>query len=371
MKIVIAVTRGFHLRHLARELIAAGRDVTYLTYLPRFRITRDGIPLARARSYFLSLQPWSGAALMRYPARLVEAATDALFARADEAYARDLPPCDIFIGLSAMTIRSAKVARERFGAKIIIERGSRHVLSQKAILAESGARPLSQNYIDRELAGYALADYIALPSQHAVDSFRERGFADERLFRNPYGVELGVFALSERPPWPLRLVFVGNWGYRKGCDAIARMLADNPDLHVTHVGTRGDLEFPTASNFTSLGHRSHGELARVLRGQHVLLLPSREDGFGMVLLEALAVGLPVIASTKTGGPDLAGMIGERNAVAIVPPADARALTDAVRRMEVWLRSRPANGSILTEADKANLSWAAYAKRYDAFLSTIA
>ena len=371
MKIVIATTRGFHLRHLARELIAAGRDVTYLTYLPQFRVRRDGIPLARARSYFLALQPWTGAALLRYPRRLVERATVALFTRADEAYARDLPACDVFIGLSAMAVRSAKVAREKFGAKIIIERGSRHVLSQRDILAATAGQPLSRDYIDRELAGYELADYIALPSQQAVDSFRERGFAADRLFRNPYGVELGVFAPSQRPPWPLRLVFVGNWSYQKGCDAIAQMLVDHPDLHVTHVGTRGDLAFPIASNFVSLGHKSHVELPQTLRSCHILLLPSRQDGFGMVLLEALAVGLPVIASTMTGGPDLAEMIHERDAVAIVPPADARALADAVRRMEAWLGSRPAKGAILTEADKAGLSWAAYARRFDAFLSTIA
>jgi glycosyltransferase involved in cell wall biosynthesis len=369
MRIVIVTTRGFHLRHLARELIAMGRDVTYFTYMPKRRIRRDGIPVERARSYFLRLQPWSGAALARPVASLVTYATEALFERADRAYARDLPPCDVVIGLSALTLECARVARARHGAKIVLERGSRHVLSQRELIARDGDPPLSQTYVDRELAGYEIADFIALPSRHACDSFRAQGVDSGRLFYNPYGVDLERFQVRPPPGGPFRMVYVGHWSYRKGCDVLSKMLAAAPDLLLTHVGTQGELPFPSTDRFASLGHRGHDELPQILARHHALVLPSREDGFGMVLTEALAAGLPVIASAMTGGPDLLGMVEAKAAIRIVPPDDPQALANAARETAAWLARRGAKAS-LPDEDRARLSWRAYAKRYDAFLRSI-
>jgi glycosyltransferase involved in cell wall biosynthesis len=371
LRIVIATTSGFHLRHLARELVAMGRDVTYMSYLPVFRIRHDRIPLERARSYFLKLQPWSTAALFRYLPSLQQQAVEAIFKRTDQAFARDLPGCDIFIGQSAMAVESARVARRKYGAKVILERGSRHVLSQDKLLSEGGGSQLSATYIERELAGYEAADYIALPSTHAVASFVEHGFDATRLFKNPYGVDFATFAPSHRPEGPIRALFVGGWSYQKGCDILVAALRCNPDVSVTHVGTRGDLDFPRLRNFKTLGHKTHRKLSEVMARHHILLLPSRQDGFGMVLAEALASGLPVIGSSMTGASDLKELIANKSAIKIVVPADADALVDAIREMTGFVQRQPADRRILTEEDKFNLSWAAYAKRYDAFLHSLA
>jgi glycosyltransferase involved in cell wall biosynthesis len=370
MRIAIATTSGFHLRHLARELIASGHEVAYLTYAPSFRNRRDGIPSARARSFFWRLLPWSAAALFRHARRLQAKGVEVLFRRADEAYAAELPPCDILIGLSALTDRCARAAREKYNAKIVIERGSRHVASQNELLVAGGGRPLSALYVARELASYARADYIALPSDHAVESFVERGFARQRLFKNSYGVDLALFAPTPRPPGPTRLLFVGQWSLRKGCDAFAELLRRNPDLHLTHIGLGSDLPVPDLPNFTTLGHRPHPALHAEMARAHMLLLPSREDGFGMVLTEALASGLPVIGSSRTGAPDLRALIENKESILVVPPADAGALAAAIRRMEGFVARQPEDRAILTEADRRSLSWAAYARRYGAFLKSI-
>lgn len=369
MKIVIATTSGFHLRHLARELIAIGRDVTYMTYLPTFRIRRDGIPLTNARSHFVRLQPWSTMALLRYT-RWQSYAVEAMFKMTDEAFARDLPPCDVFIGLSAMAVESARIARQKYGAKVIIERGSRHVLSQNELITSSGGSPLTPIYVERELASYQVADYIALPSRHAVESFETKGFDSSRLFRNRYGVDVGAFAPSPQPGEPIRLLYVGGWTFRKGCDLLVTLMHDNPDLCLTHVGTQGDVAFPAAANFKSLGHKTHQELRTVMENHHILLLPSREDGFGMVLTEALCSGLPVVASSMTGAPDLREVISNKNAVAIVRPEDSEALATAIRNVIANIRSRVLTRDLLTREDKGNLSWSAYAKRYDDFIRSI-
>jgi glycogen synthase len=56
---------------------------------------------------------------------------------------------------------------------------------------------------------------------------------------------------------------------------------------------------------------------------------------------------------------------------VVPPADAGALATAIRRMENFIARQPEDRAILTEKDKSNLNWAAYARRYSAFLHSIA
>jgi len=370
VKIVIATTSGFHLRHLARELIAVGHDVDYLTYLPSFRIRRDGIPAANASSYFWRLAPWSAAALFRYLPRLQNGAVQAMFSRADEAFAVNLPPCDAFIGLSAMADKCARVARDRFGAKIVIERGNAHVLEQNELLVTGGGAPFPELYVARELASYACADYIALPSSHAVESFVERGFPREKIFKNMYGVDLGRFTPSRRPPGPLKLIYVGGWSFRKGCDVMTEVLRAAPELSLTHVGLPLDMALPDLPNFRSIGYRPHAELVREMARHHILLLPSREDGFGMVLIEALASGLPVIGSSKTGAPDLRELIASGKSVAIVPPADPVALRDAIEDMARHVETQGDDRQILSKMDKVNLSWAAYARRYSDFLQSI-
>ncbi|WJH39668.1 hypothetical protein N7E02_23345 [Aliirhizobium terrae] len=198
MRVVIATTTGFHLRRIATELFERQIETRYFSYMPRFRLRREGIPDQHSTSLFRPLLPTSFNALNRRLPRLQEKAVEALFARTDDYVARHLPPCDIFIGLSAMAIRCAEAAR-RQGATVIIERGSRHVISQNALLVEGGGAALSRHYMEREMASYAAADYISLLSGHAVQSFVDQGFDRDRLFLNPLGVDLDTF-----PPRPVR-----------------------------------------------------------------------------------------------------------------------------------------------------------------------
>lgn len=369
MKIVVATTTGFHLRHLAREWIAAGHDVTYMTYLPNFRIRRDRIALERSRSFFWRLAPDSIHALnRRWPSRQ-RRATQEMLRRADEAYAAALPPCDVLVALSAMADKCARVARSRYGARVVIERGSTHVLKQSALVAD-GADSLPPEYVARELTSYEVADIVALPSSHAVESFVEQGFSRPRLFKNIYGVDLQIFQSTPKPPGPLRLLFVGQWSTRKGCDALVEILRRRPDLSLTHVGLPVDLGLPQLANFKSLGHRTHPELSALMASHHMLLLPSREDGFGMVLIEALACGLPVIASTRTGAPDLAEIVADREAIVLVAPADPEALLEGVESATRYVERQKGMREILTPSDRRNLSWTAYAKRYHDFLSEL-
>jgi glycosyltransferase involved in cell wall biosynthesis len=369
MRIVVATTTAFHLRYLATELLGAGEEVTFCSYLPRWKTRQYGLPDNRTRSMFFKLQPSASLALWRGGGRRLRALREKLLASADRAAAEILPPCDVFIGLSSMAIESARRARNLYGAHIIIERGSSHVLEQERILAEAGGTQLSDNYVRRELASYSEADTVVVPSKFAARSFLDRGFPAERLKVIMLGADTAKFTPSAiAPPHPVRALFVGQWSRRKGADLLAAALQAIPGLQLTHVGLQLDVEFPEHAGFRSLGYLSHEALREVLSQHHLLVLPSREDGFGMVMTEALAAGLRVVASTATGGPDLAETIGPQFVRTFVA-GSLDALVGALQGQVSEIENNPA-GYRPTAEETAMLSWRAYGERYRNMLASL-
>jgi glycosyltransferase involved in cell wall biosynthesis len=155
------------------------------------------------------------------------------------------------------------------------------------------------------------------PISHlAADYFGSLGFAEDKIY--PFG----YFRAS---PVPLEsvlhvdkvdIVYVGQFIHRKGLDillkAIQPLLEKNPQIRLSLIGAGPEqasieaglrkncllrsveLEGPHPSS------RIHERLARA----SLLVLPSRWDGWGLVINEAFAAGVPVIASDRCGGADL-------------------------------------------------------------------
>ena len=370
MRIVIATTTGFHLRRLAKELHDSGLNTRYISYAPRQRLRRDGMGKEWSTSLFVPLLPGSFAAQFRYLPRLQNQAVFSMMKATDDYLADNLPPCDIYIGLSSMAIRSARAAKERFGATVIIERASRHVLSQQQLLQNDKDGGLSSYYIERELESYAEADYISVLSGHARDSFVDRGFDPSRLFCNPLGVDLNQFQPTSRPDGPLKLLFVGAWSYRKGVDLLVAALKQRPDWALTHVGLNSRANMPESSQVLHVGHLTHSDLSTLMSKHHILVLPSREDGFGMVLLEGLAAGLPLVASQLTGGPDSRDMISAKHFVGIAKPGDAADLLRVLDEMEKCEAASASDRQRLTPIERESISWKGYGERYRIFLERI-
>ncbi len=112
------------------------------------------------------------------------------------------------------------------------------------------------------------------------------------------------------------------------------------------------------------------ELARFYAAADVFIMASREDGFGVVLPQALASGLPLICTDHTGGADLAHTPALAARITVVPAGDVDALAGAIA---AWRNRLHAGNSLslLCETDRETLSWAGYGRRYgDELLSTI-
>jgi glycosyltransferase involved in cell wall biosynthesis len=112
-----------------------------------------------------------------------------------------------------------------------------------------------------------------------------------------------------------KLVLVGGGFYRNSRQQEQRLRALARDLEES-----GHVEF--------VGHKPPDEVARYMRESELLVLPSRAESFGAVLVEALACGTPVVA-TKCGGPE--DIVNEEVGL-LVPPEDSRALASAIEHV---------------------------------------
>ena len=166
----------------------------------------------------------------------------------------------------------------------------------------------------------------------------------------PSGIDRERFGLArmhgkQQPDWfgcPQDALVVGSVGWLtevKGheylVEAIAKLRDDFPTLHLVIVGS-GDRHDALLRQAESaglcnavhlLGHRDDVEVC--LSGMDLFVLPSLNEGMGRALIEAMAAGLPVIASCVGGIP---AVVSHERTGLLVPPGDAGALAEALRRL---------------------------------------
>ncbi len=371
MRVAIATSGRVPCLDLARELLALGHEVRFYSFVPVKRAEAFGLPSSAQRCLLPYVFPLVGL-LKIAPKGLKPLLNQWLLWVLDRVVAWKLEPCDVFIGMSGLCVVSLSQARRKYGAKVLLERGSTHILRQKETLAKlGGGAQVSDWDVRRELAGYALADLVVIPSLHVEDSFLQKGFPKEKLFRNPYGVNLDMFQPTPVPETrEPRALFVGGWSYRKGCELWAEVLERIPDLRLTHVGKWVDAPYPHSPRFTHLDPVDQRELPKYYAQAHLFLLASREEGLSLVLVQALACGLPLVCTDQTGGRDLLEIAKDENLVRVFPVDDLDALCGAIRKSMAYALGREGIRALPGEV-RERLTWRSYGERYSRKLLEIA
>jgi glycosyltransferase involved in cell wall biosynthesis len=302
----------FHMFDLARQLEQRNLLNRLYTATPRFMV--QGIETKHVHSF-----PW-----LYTPAKLLarcgagRAAAKVNFKAAvsfDEWVASAMEPCRIFHFLSSFGTRSHAEARRRFAAVTICDRGSSHIVYQDALLREEFARwkqpyqAIDPRVIERELAEYASADYILVPSAFCERSFVECGVPPSKLRRAPYGTDLSLFRPEPKNDAKFRVIYVGALTLQKGIPYLLEAAAKlKGRLELQLIGPVSDEVRPFLAKYESafqyLGVKPRTELRRYYSQASVFVIASIQEGLALVMAQAMACGLPVIATENTGAREL-------------------------------------------------------------------
>lgn len=385
LQVSIVVGGRFHACHLARELSKQGALHRLVIAATRSKTAAFGIPEER-------IEPLLWAFLGE---KIVRRVTPALAGRFNKvlgkAASRRLGSPNIVHGWAGYCLASFHEAKRR-GIACVVERSSAHFLTQIALLQEEYDRlgvpwaqtdPRSHPDVDE----YEMADAICVPSLFAMRTFMERGFARERIIYAPLGVNLGHFSPGEKRDSTFRVVYAGRLTIQKGLHHLvsAFRIAGIPDSELRLVGLAGpDTELLLGGDMRGIQHIGRVPehmLVDHYRQGSVFVLPSVHDGFGMVLAQALACGVPIIGTRNTGAEDLLRMSGERIAISsqgveeypagyVVPIRSPEALATVLSALARDVALLEAKRHAARNLRVAGLGWTDYADRVIAGYQTL-
>ena len=361
MKISFAATNPCHVYPFALELAKVGALGAYYSGYPAWKLPHsDGLPL---RVHSLRTNVVYG--LLKYVPERFRPGSRSLFVWQDRGFDRwtgaHLERCDFIHGIPGQCLHTFRAAK-KLGVRTVLNHATGPVRDWVKIMepeySRAGLRltdvcPYDDDYFRREDEEYALADFHCAASTVVRDQLIARGIEASRIWLVPYGADEAIFHREESDVrGAFCIVFAGQVGLRKGLATFlqALTLAGREDWRVEFFGAvlgeaRQELDaYRGATPLSFHGAVSQQKLADGFRVGSVLVLPSLEEGFGLVVPQALNCGCPAIVSDRVGAKDL---IRHRDNGSIFKTGDSAALAAELN----WWAAHPQRAE-----DK--LGWAA-------------
>ncbi len=216
------------------------------------------------------------------------------------------------------SLRTLKAAKE-LGIPTFLERPNTHTAFAYDVVSHENNRlgislPADHDHaangtvLAHEEKEYDLADYLVCPSEFVIQTFRDRGFPEEKLLRHQYGYDPLRHPLGTQDTnAPLVVVFAGVCEPRKGLhfalEAWLRSGVQNRGKFLIcgefvpayRERIAGLLDHPSVEY---LGQRN--DLGEIMKTAHIFTLPSIEEGSAVVTYEARGAGAVLLVSTAVG-----------------------------------------------------------------------
>ena len=225
----------------------------------------------------------------------------------------------------------------------ICERSSAHIVFQEKILAEEYKEfmnkdfKINPHFIETELKMYNEANIILVPSQFAKKTF-DKDLLD-KVHVNEFGTDTINFFPNEnikKSEKYFDIIFIGQKSLQKGLhyliEAFNKLKHPNKRLHIVGSDTLDKPFFDKKlkkENIIIYGHTPQDRLNDIINKCHVFVLPSIQDGFGIVTLQALSSGCPIIISKNTGPVEI---VQKYNCGMIVPIRSSVSIMNSLQEL---------------------------------------
>jgi glycosyltransferase involved in cell wall biosynthesis len=176
-----------------------------------------------------------------------------------------------------------------------------------------------------------LADLVIVPCEWARESLKFSKAEKKHVIKVPYGTPAGDVPVRDKPPnGPFTILFAGQIGVRKGVplllEAWKRLGLKDARLWMAGSINLDEKYLKSHEGYQYLGALPRVRLLEIMREVDLFVFPSLAEGFGLVIGEAMAAGVPVLTTTNTGGPEL---ITDGREGWCVPAHDVNALAERI------------------------------------------
>ncbi len=291
---------------------------------------------------------------------------------------------DIVIGLSSFNF---KVIDHLQGSNIvkITDHASVHLEEMKNTIDEEiaefgleGYSQIPQWSIDVENYEFNNSDYIFLCSNYVKETFLSQGYDRNKLIVNNFGVDLHDFKKVKKEDGKFRIIYCGGIKVSKGVHYLLKAFNElklkDAELWLIGAGyPNKDLNCVIKSmgiNFDNIyfkGSHPQNQLYKLFSQGSIFCFPSLSDGFGLVVSQAMACGLPVIVTENTGAKDI---VNENNGF-IVPIKNIEALKEKILTLysdNDFLLNM--SEYVVSKKNLSGISWDAYGQRLEDNLKKI-
>jgi glycosyltransferase involved in cell wall biosynthesis len=378
MKVSISVGGRFHAFYLAKSLQEAGYLHKLVTSYPKFEVKRYGIKSNKISTVV------SKEIIERTWKKITKKPLSNIFMCNwyDKLAAYQIPiDSDVYIIWSGFALHTIhKIKKQNPRAIIILERGSAHIAEQAKLLEKSIKKSvIEQAIIDKEIAEYQIVDIISTISLFAQKSFIANDFLVNKIFVNNMGVDLQEFPFYNRKLKRQNESFVvgyaGIMSARKNVkgliNAVNILVEQGLNIQLLLVGGIDNTSFDeNLLKQTFVDYRSsypQNKLHEAYKQMDLFVINSIEDGFGMVILQAMATGLPIIGTTNTGAPDV---VQNDYSGFIIPIDDDKILAEKIAYLYHNREKCLEMGINANKTTQNGFSWEDYGNRYIKFLESI-
>lgn len=228
-----------------------------------------------------------------------------------------------------------------------------------AAIARARAIVVPSNWVRRELTRIGVSGRRVVVIEHAKSEAMPEGDGSDEILPR-FGLTKGNYVLTIGTIEPRKNIvrLIDAWEQvAAGQPGLRLVLAGAPGWRRSSIDARLE-QSPLRDRIVVTGYLRHAEIGALIRSAAVMSYVSVYEGFGMPIVEAMALGAPVVTSDRTSMPQAAG-----GAAVLVNPFDvddiARGIREAIARRDELAAAGMARVAKRTWADVAEEHWAVY------------